>query len=219
MVEHDRVSQHSRSPHLTPTGTASGRHLPWTRWRWRWRSPYCGSASCQMRRSHGGSQSWSCARRADFGCRWSHWTQASNDPSSPSILESTLTTDTSLQIPRNKIVLSSLSQSHREPAGGAWALGGPRRVGVAVNVGGGMEGEGGGLEADIGMIPGAPSWVVRTRLLFSEGWSREIDAIRVRWPTDPPLSHCKGCHPSLLFTSCLVWGKSFIFLYYIIAAS
>ena len=49
----------------------------------------------------------------------------------------------------------------------------------AVNVGGRMEGEGGGLEADIGMIPGAPSWIVRTRLPFSEGWSREIDAIRV----------------------------------------
>ena len=127
-MEHDRVSQHSRSLHLMPTGTASGRRLPWTRWRWHWRSPYCGSASCRMRRSHAGSQSWSCARRADCGCRWSHWTQASNDPP-PSILGPTLTTDTSLQIPRNKIVLSSLSQSRREPAGGAWALGGPRRLG------------------------------------------------------------------------------------------
>ena len=49
-----------------------------------------------------------------------------------------------------------------------------------MNVGGRTEVEGGVLEADIGMIPGAPSWIVMTRLLFSEGWSREIDAIRVR---------------------------------------
>ena len=48
-----------------------------------------------------------------------------------------------MQIPRNKAVLLSLSQSHQEPAGGAWALGEPRRVGVAVNVGGGTEAEGG----------------------------------------------------------------------------
>ena len=154
-------------PPLPPTGTVSGRHSPWLRWRWSWRWRYCGSASCRTRRSLAGSQSWSCAQRADFGCGWSRWAQGSNDPS-PSCLGSIVTLDTS-RFPGIKLCFSFPFQSHREPAGalGAWEdLGGWAWL-WTWEVEGRREGR--GMRAGIVKIAGATSWIMRTRLLFREG--------------------------------------------------
>ena len=119
---------------LRPTGTASGRHLPWRRWRWSWRSRYCASASCRVR-SLAGSQSWSCVRRADFGCGWSRWAQTSNDTAALSLLESSPGLATSLKIPRNKnyVVTSALFSS--TASRGRLVLSRFNRTGVAVNLG------------------------------------------------------------------------------------
>ena len=72
-------------PPLSPTGTASSRHSPWPRWGWSWSSPCCACASCGTR-SHSGNQSWSWQLRVDFGCGWSHWAQASSDPTSSGLV-------------------------------------------------------------------------------------------------------------------------------------
>ena len=61
------------------TGTALDRRFPWLRWRWSSLSPCYASVFCLTIRSHAGSRSWFCARRVDFGCRWSHWAQALGD--------------------------------------------------------------------------------------------------------------------------------------------
>lgn len=182
-----------------------------------------------MRRSLAGSQSWSCGRRADFGCGWSCWAQGSNDAPTfwPEIRHDHrhLTADSKEWIwdfagdtvvktlcfhcKGHRILIRELTSvpsliETQQGALGAWTDPGRWVWLWTCGWGGGKgEGEDGGIGANFVMIAGAPSWIIRTRWLFKEGEAEN----EMQSGSDDPVSTTPSLQTFAIFSYLAGLGK------------